>query len=242
MSHAILPAQASDLQELTALQFLAFAPDPSHGIFYPGLPSDSRVQARAAEKLLKQWRSTEGMRIVKCVERRTSFPSEGMREEGERDERIVGFAYLVVHATERTEAEWRVPPVVDSCSTEGRQDVAAQKIKVAFASMRWRLWAGQPHVAVGIIAVLPSCQRRGIGAQLVEWCVSVCEATGLPGYLTASPSGIGLYTRFGFRRVGEVVVKAEEWGGGENLVSVGMVHGRAPGEREVEREEGVIGV
>ncbi|PYI05940.1 hypothetical protein BO78DRAFT_139068 [Aspergillus sclerotiicarbonarius CBS 121057] len=61
--------------------------------------------------------------------------------------------------------------------------------------------------------VLPESQRQGLGGLLVAWGVQKADELGLPAYTEASPEGLGLYLRHGFREVDRVTVDLEEWGG-----------------------------
>jgi ribosomal protein S18 acetylase RimI-like enzyme len=54
------------------------------------------------------------------------------------------------------------------------------------------------------VAVDPSCQRRGIGQQLVEWGLQQARQENLPVGLEASIKGFGLYEKLGFRTVNKM--------------------------------------
>jgi hypothetical protein len=66
--------------------------------------------------------------------------------------------------------------------------------------------------------VQPEFQRRGIRGTLVEWGVKKTDELGLVAYTEASPKGLGLYLRYGFKEVDSVTVDLEPWGGKKGAV------------------------
>ena len=57
---------------------------------------------------------------------------------------------------------------------------------------------------LNILAVRPGYQRRGVGAALLDWGLKHARQRGEKVYLEASPTGMGLYLKKGFRVVGEL--------------------------------------
>ena len=55
------------------------------------------------------------------------------------------------------------------------------------------------HLHLHFIAVSPSYQRKNIGGQLVDWGLEHAKREGVPATLTASPVGLGLYRKRGFK-------------------------------------------
>jgi len=66
--------------------------------------------------------------------------------------------------------------------------------------------------------VRPEFQRKGIGGTLVEWGVKKADELGLVAYTEASPKGLGLYLKHGFKEVDRVTVDLEPWGGEKGTV------------------------
>ncbi|KLJ07947.1 hypothetical protein EMPG_16574 [Blastomyces silverae] len=64
---------------------------------------------------------------------------------------------------------------------------------------------------VGILAIHPSYQRRGIGKLLVQWGIEQGKAENVPVGLEPSLMGIGLYKKLGFRDLGKVEFMGSEW-------------------------------
>ena len=67
------------------------------------------------------------------------------------------------------------------------------------------------------MCVHPEFQRRGIGRLLMEWGLERMDGLELEGFIEATPSGKGLYSKSGFRPVKDVSVDmtcaspSEEW-------------------------------
>ena len=72
-------------------------------------------------------------------------------------------------------------------------------------------WAGPEMWKLRNLAVHPSYQRRGIGAQLIQWGKQQATEEKCPVVLTSSMEGQGLYLKEGFRRIG--IVRMDGLGG-----------------------------
>lgn len=67
----------------------------------------------------------------------------------------------------------------------------------------------KPSLAgLNMISVDPVYQRQGIGSMLLQWGCEDADAHGRDSFLIASPAGIRLYAKFGFKVVGEVRTSA----------------------------------
>ena len=61
--------------------------------------------------------------------------------------------------------------------------------------------------------VRPEYQRQGLGGLLVAFGVHEADKLGLAAYTEATPEGLGLYLKHGFKEVDRVTVDLEQWGG-----------------------------
>jgi len=66
---------------------------------------------------------------------------------------------------------------------------------------------------LNILAVHPQYQRRGLGSQLIEPVLALADAEGRRTYIEASKKGVRLYERYGWVRVGAVVMDPRPFGG-----------------------------
>ncbi len=65
----------------------------------------------------------------------------------------------------------------------------------------------EPHWYLGLIAVDPAYRGRGLGAKLMEHCLTFVDRDGMPAYLESTNSAnMSLYERFGFKLLAEVRV------------------------------------
>jgi ribosomal protein S18 acetylase RimI-like enzyme len=65
----------------------------------------------------------------------------------------------------------------------------------------------EPHWYLGLIAVDPAYRGRGVGTQLLEYCMDFVDRDGLPAYLeSTNAANLSLYSRFGFQELAEVRV------------------------------------
>lgn len=80
-----------------------------------------------------------------------------------------------------------------------------------------------------MLVVRPAYHRRGIGEGILRWGLKIADEEGWKAWIDASPVGVGLYERLGWREVERLVVDGGEWGGrrGEVEATVSML--RMPG-------------
>jgi predicted N-acetyltransferase YhbS len=57
---------------------------------------------------------------------------------------------------------------------------------------------------LNILSVDPTYQHQGVGSMLVQWGCKEADTHGRDSFLISSPAGIRLYSKFGFKAVGEV--------------------------------------
>ena len=74
-----------------------------------------------------------------------------------------------------------------------------------------------------LIAVRPCYRRRGLGTRLTEEGLKIAEAVGAKTYLQASPLGLQLYKRLGFKPIAGITVDLKEYGGDEVISEVCMI-------------------
>lgn len=71
------------------------------------------------------------------------------------------------------------------------------------------------HVQLDLLATAPEFQGRGAGGLLVAAVADVCDQRQIPGFLEASPEGLGVYLKHGWQDTGERVrVDLERYRGG----------------------------
>ena len=92
---------------------------------------------------------------------------------------------------------------------------------------------GNPHFFLVTLCTLPMYQRKGIASLLLKWGLDIADDRGLVCYLDASPMGLGLYKKFGWKEVDHVDVDLGRWGGEDGLVDRVVCLVRKPRSRKM---------
>ncbi|GJC87802.1 hypothetical protein ColLi_10640 [Colletotrichum liriopes] len=95
---------------------------------------------------------------------------------------------------------------------------------------------GRKHSYVKSIMVDPRCQRKGIGAKLLQTVVDFSDAEDIPTFLVASAEGYSLYKRLGFEDLGTWTIDNDHWS--REIVQHEQKLGIAGNERLIEQYQG----
>lgn len=63
------------------------------------------------------------------------------------------------------------------------------------------------------LATLPEYQGQGHGSAMLKWGIEKADATKSRIYLEATPEGVPIYLKHGWRHVGEFTIDFAEYGG-----------------------------
>ncbi|KUI54739.1 hypothetical protein VP1G_02091 [Cytospora mali] len=103
-------------------------------------------------------------------------------------------------------AKWVVPlpsgapqPVLPEDWPEDGDPALAKVFFKKLADMHVEVMADRPHWYLELIATKQEYQGRGAGGLLMRWGVDRADEEGVECYLDATPEGISLYGKFGFR-------------------------------------------
>ena len=66
---------------------------------------------------------------------------------------------------------------------------------------------------MNILAVLPKYQRQGLGGLMLEPVLALANKEGRKVYIEASKKGVGLYRRYGWIKVDNMLVDTRPYGG-----------------------------
>ena len=96
------------------------------------------------------------------------------------------------------------------------------------ALRRWRFEhfrdTNEPFIYMALLTVSPEAQRRGVGTALLREGLKEADRRGLPAFIEASPSGLGLYKKFGWEEKVTNVVNLKDFGGEDvDCVTVGLI-------------------
>jgi GNAT superfamily N-acetyltransferase len=84
------------------------------------------------------------------------------------------------------------------------------------------------HMLMATLVVAPEYQRMGIGMKLLEWGLQKADEEQLNCWIDASPFGLGLYKKVGWKEVGKLNVDLGQFGGEEGKVRTTVHMVRAP--------------
>ncbi|KAK4102455.1 acyl-CoA N-acyltransferase [Parathielavia hyrcaniae] len=90
------------------------------------------------------------------------------------------------------------------------------------------------HVFLKILLCHPSHQRRGAGTALAQWGIDQARRAGVHTTVFASPMGLRLYRRLGFREVGRFRVQLEGEGEFVEIPALALGSGLVGSMREAE--------
>ncbi len=120
---------------------------------------------------------------------------------------------------------------------KGKIEVYFNPVGDVYNMERWGYFVKQHEKAVDSIfgkrkdwwylealTVEPKFQRHGIGAKLLQWGLERANAAGEDVFLEASPNGLGLYLKNGFKQVAEFTTGGPELGGGDVEVHPCLLH------------------
>lgn len=68
-------------------------------------------------------------------------------------------------------------------------------------------------LALDFLATHPECQGRGVGTKLLEWGMEYADERDARIYLEATMEGYPLYLKHGWRKLEELVLDFEPFGG-----------------------------
>ena len=80
-----------------------------------------------------------------------------------------------------------------------------------------------PGIVLTLLCVLPAFQRQGLGALLIKDGLGLVDREGARTYIEASPAGLELYKRFGWKHVDDAYVDRAEYGGEGVAISRMMI-------------------
>jgi len=195
MAIIVAPIELDDLQAWLEIHYEAF--QSTFAFFWNQRPSPESYKL-LAERRVKAL-SEPGSYVMKAVDT-------------DNDNRVVGVASWAIYEKERQADEvkksFAQPMPIPEINCQARD-----AFLVHINEARVKYMGTAPCVMLNSLVVHPEYQRRGIGTALMKFGVDEADRLGFRGYLEASAGGKGLYEKFGYRRVDDLVFDTKPWGG-----------------------------
>ncbi|PVI03776.1 acyl-CoA N-acyltransferase [Periconia macrospinosa] len=144
-------------------------------------PSEESTQKQIA-KTLKSLKEEPDLRLLKVVDT-------------ELNDKVVACAKWRINEKERTEEEIQTMLPVPDRENDSAVSIELQEY---LARVRRKYMGTKPFVFLSLLVVHPDHQRRGAGAQLLQWGIEKADELRLPCFLESSDAGKPLYLKYGF--------------------------------------------
>lgn len=101
-------------------------------------------------------------------------------------------------------------------------------LKTAFGDLKERrekATKGKQYGFVLVLVTVPAWHRRGVGRKLLQGYLDLVDEKAWDSWIDASPAGIGLYEKLGWKEMGRAVVDLGDFGGekGQMEETAGMI-------------------
>ncbi|KAL2148942.1 hypothetical protein VTH82DRAFT_1628 [Thermothelomyces myriococcoides] len=190
----VRPGTLKDLNAMTDILIAASPDDPAYDYRFPDRNLYPTVFETVCRQKCREY--LENHYVVVC-----EFSGYG----------VVAFSVWDLPSKARAAASRRHRPSEPSCSctaTLARSSVtignqARQlKFRKVLADYKKTLDAHyNNHVFLRILMTHPNYRRRGAGTKLTEWGVNLARSQRIPTTVFASPMGLKLYEKLGFRKI-----------------------------------------
>ncbi|MCJ1359968.1 MAG: hypothetical protein MMC33_009971 [Icmadophila ericetorum] len=226
MPFQIQPINKSEAPTYISLLYAAYAADPVSRLFY-SCPVSPTVVAASTTAALTNWGADPNERVF-CVREVLESGIEGsatVDSAGSSGNSSTGvseghsaecseasgemIAALMMNFMPRREDKvpmgegWKKEP--DWKTPEGWSEEGFLRVSRDTWRKQIDVMGGEPFIFIPTVITLPSHHRRGAATVLLKHAIDQGRQYNLPIYLTASPSGLPLYEKNGFKVVNEGV-------------------------------------
>lgn len=191
----VFPAGDADMYRAAVIEHDAYKPLRANDILFPG-PFPSDVLHIRAEELKEDARGSQTF-CLKVIDTEI--------EDG--DEQMIAFAKWVIH-----DASYRpnirrpqgLPPWANA--------EACGLLFGELDGLKPRNIGSRDHVYLAKLQTLPKHQGRGAASMMLQVLIGTARVMNLPVYLESSEPAHGLYLKYGFQDLEELLTDLSPWG------------------------------
>ncbi|KAL8708855.1 MAG: hypothetical protein Q9220_006311 [cf. Caloplaca sp. 1 TL-2023] len=223
MPFQILPAEPSDIPEIAVIQHEAFKDDPIIGRLWPDV--DRQVKHEYDIKLLQ--RHFAQKELLGSVFHKLVDTENG---------KIVAFSKWKYGYTLTPEQQAEKEKLDTKRFHPPGSNETLYNDFFSQLDARRKKYCGDDKdyfsqlttiIVLHILMVIPDYQRRGLGAMLIREGLAAADRDEAKCYIEASPAGLELYKRYGWKQVDEIVLDMKPHGGSGMATEVLLI--REPG-------------
>ncbi|KAL8752177.1 MAG: hypothetical protein Q9184_005816 [Pyrenodesmia sp. 2 TL-2023] len=201
MSFQVLPAEPSDIPDIVAVHQASWENDPIVGRLMPDVDPKAKYDYDVDFYKRKfDTKALTGSVMHKVVETETGklvtfakwkYPYRLTAEQqAEKDKLDLGRTY---------------PP--------GTNEELYEHFFGRLDTLRKKYLDEEKDYFLHLLIVLPSYQRKGLGTMLIREGLAAADIDNARTYIEASPMGLGLYQKFGWKEIDDIIIDMRPHGG-----------------------------
>ncbi|KAI9717992.1 MAG: hypothetical protein M1828_006982 [Chrysothrix sp. TS-e1954] len=209
------------IDEASKLSLTAFRDYPVYQVVFPNSDSPATIHheaTRIREESAEEAKNPPPKKWHLCVVD-TASP-EDRRE-------ILSYANYYIHFPDPETPEPK--PGSQEITSAGRTAPSDANMEAwnflvpnAIAGRKAAMGDEQTYLYLATLCTGEAARRRGCGTLVLDWGKAKAKELGIPFVLQASPDGVSLYTKNGFKPIGELRKDLSKWGGPVESVDVIM--------------------
>ncbi|KAB8239529.1 GNAT family N-acetyltransferase [Aspergillus alliaceus] len=156
------------------------------------------------------------LKQARCLEKLASPSSHVFSAVDTSADRVVGYSRWTIPWEESKvdlseEGKTMVANAASFRPLGMREDIYEAFFKTLKARRDVHLKEGD--MVLDLLATLPECQGQGVGTKLLQWGIQQADARNARIYLEATPDGLPLYQKYGWRKLEDLILDYAQYGG-----------------------------
>ncbi|KAL9629199.1 MAG: hypothetical protein Q9204_005410 [Flavoplaca sp. TL-2023a] len=201
MAFKVLPAEVSDIPDIVAVHQASWVNDPIIGRLMPDVDPKVKYDYDLGYYKNKfETKALSGSVMHKVVETETG--------------KLVAFAkwkYPYSLTPEQQAEKARLD--LNRSYPPGTNEQLYEQFFGRLDTLRKKYLDEEKDYFLHLLIVLPSYQRQGLGTMLIREGLAAADRDNARTYIEASPMGLGLYKKFGWKEIDDIVIDMRPHGG-----------------------------